>query len=68
MNIQEVMDTELLTVAPEITLREAAQRMSGRNVGAALLLDAAIGSYLGIIFSAACSTPSQRATTLMSGA
>ena len=49
MNIQEVMDTELLTIAPETTLREAAQRMSGRNVGAALLLDAAIGSYLGII-------------------
>ncbi len=49
MNIQEVMDTELLTIAPDTTLREAAQRMSGRNVGAALLLDAAIGSYLGII-------------------
>jgi CBS domain-containing protein len=49
MNIQEVMDTELLTIAPETTLREAAQRMSGRNVGAALLLDTAIGSYLGII-------------------
>jgi CBS domain-containing protein len=49
MNIQEVMDIELLTIAPETTLREAAQRMSGRNVGAALLLDAAIGSYLGII-------------------
>ena len=46
MNIQEVMDTELLTIAPEITLREAAQQMSGRNVGAALLLDAAIGSFL----------------------
>jgi CBS domain-containing protein len=49
MNIQDVMDTELLTIAPETTLREAAQRMSGRNVGAALLLDVAIGSYLGII-------------------
>jgi CBS domain-containing protein len=49
MNIQEVMDTELPTIAPETTLREAAQRMSGRNVGAALILDAAIGSYLGII-------------------
>jgi CBS domain-containing protein len=43
------MNTELLTIAPENTLREAAQRMSERNVGAALLLDAAIGSYLGII-------------------
>ncbi len=49
MNIQDVMNTELLTIAPENTLREAAQRMSERNVGAALLLDAAIGSYLGII-------------------
>jgi CBS domain-containing protein len=49
VNIQDVMNTELLTIAPENTLREAAQRMSERNVGAALLLDAAIGSYLGII-------------------
>ncbi len=49
MNIQEVMNAELLTIAPEITLREAAQRMSERNVGAALLLDTAIGSHLGII-------------------
>ncbi len=48
MTIQDVMNTELLTIAPETTLREAAQRMSERNVGAALLLDAAIGSYLGI--------------------
>jgi CBS domain-containing protein len=49
MNIQDVMDTELLTIAPETTLREAAQRMSERNVGAALLVDPAIGSYPGII-------------------
>ena len=48
MNIQDVMNTELLTIAPENTLREAAQRMSERNVGAALVLDAPIGSYLGI--------------------
>jgi len=49
MNIQDVMDTELLTIAPETTLREAAQRISERNVGAALLVDPAIGSYPGII-------------------
>jgi CBS domain-containing protein len=49
MNIQDVMNTDLLTVAPQSTLREAAQRMSGRNAGAAILIDAAIGSYLGII-------------------
>jgi CBS domain-containing protein len=49
MNIQDVMNTDLLTVAPESTLREAARRMSERNVGAALLVDAAIGSYPGII-------------------
>ncbi len=49
MNIQDVMNTDLLTVAPQSTLREAARRMSERNVGAALLVDPAIGSYLGII-------------------
>jgi CBS domain-containing protein len=49
MNIQDVMNTDLLTVAPQSTLREVAQRMSGRNAGAAILIDAAIGSYLGII-------------------
>ncbi len=49
MNVQDVMSTDFLTVAPECTLREAARRMSERNVGAALLVDAAIGSYPGII-------------------
>jgi CBS domain-containing protein len=49
MDIGEIMSTDLLTVAPEATLREAARRMSERNVGAALLVDPAIGSYPGII-------------------
>ena len=49
MNIQDVMNTNLLTVDPDSTLRAAAQRMSERNVGAALLVDAATGSYPGII-------------------
>ena len=48
MNIQDVMNADLLTVAPQSTLREAARLMSERNVGAALLVDPAIGSYLGI--------------------
>ena len=48
MNIQDVMNADLLTVAPQSTLREAARPMSERNVGAALLVDPAIGSYLGI--------------------
>ena len=48
MNIQDVMSTDVLTVAPQSTLREAARRMSERNVGAALLVDPAIGSYPGI--------------------
>jgi CBS domain-containing protein len=49
MNVGDIMSTDLLTVAPESTLREAARRMSERNVGAALLVDPAIGSYPGII-------------------
>ncbi len=49
MNIQDIMNTDLLTVAPESTLRAAARRMSERNVGMALLVDAAMGSYPGII-------------------
>ena len=48
MNIQDVMNTDVLTVAPQSTLREAARRMSERNVGAALLVNPAIGSYPGI--------------------
>jgi CBS domain-containing protein len=49
VNIQDVMNNDLLTVAPQSTLREAARRMSERNVGAALLVDPAIGFYPGII-------------------
>lgn len=49
MNVGDIMSTDLLTVAPESTLREAARRMSERNVGAALLVDPAMGSYPGII-------------------
>lgn len=49
MNVEDIMSTDLLTVAPEFTLREAARRMSERNVGAALLVDPAMGSYPGII-------------------
>ncbi len=43
------MNADILTVEPETTLREAARRMSERNVGAALLVDPAMGSYPGII-------------------
>ena len=49
MSIQDVMNTDLLIVAPQSTLREVARRMSERNVGAALLVDPAIGFYPGII-------------------
>ena len=48
MNIQDVMNTDLLTIAPQATLRDAARRMSERNAGAALLVDPAVGSYPGI--------------------
>ena len=48
MDIQDVMNTDLLTVAPQATLRDAARRMSERNAGAALLVDPAVGSYPGI--------------------
>ena len=49
MNVRDIMSTDLLPVAPESTLREAARRMSERNVGAALLVEPAIGFYPGII-------------------
>ena len=47
-NIQGVMNTDLLTVAPQATLRDAARRMSEWKAGAALLVDPAVGSYPGI--------------------
>ncbi|HVL98158.1 MAG TPA: CBS domain-containing protein [Egibacteraceae bacterium] len=39
MNIRENMSTVFLTVGPDHTLREAAQLMSQRNIGSALVLD-----------------------------
>jgi CBS domain-containing protein len=41
------MSRDLLTVAPEDTLGEAAERMAGRSVGAALVMDA--GRLVGIL-------------------
>jgi CBS domain-containing protein len=41
------MSRDLLTVAPEDTLAEAAEKMAGRNVGAALVMDA--GRLVGIL-------------------
>jgi CBS domain-containing protein len=49
MNIQDVMNADLLTVSPEATIREVAQRTSERNVGAALLVDSAVEGYPGIL-------------------
>jgi CBS domain-containing protein len=49
MNIQDVMNADLLTVSPEATIREVAQWMSERNVGAALLVDSAVEGYPGIL-------------------
>ena len=49
MNIKDVMNTDMLTVTSEATLREAAQQMSERNAGAALVVDPNRGSRPGII-------------------
>lgn len=49
MNVQDVMSAALLTVSPDSTLRAVAQRMSERNAGAALLVNASTGTYSGII-------------------
>jgi CBS domain-containing protein len=43
------MSAEMLAVESEVTLREAAQRMSERNSGAALVGNPAVGSLPGII-------------------
>ena len=48
MNIKDVMSTDMLNVNPENTLREAAQRMSERNAGAAIVADE-MGRRPGII-------------------
>lgn len=39
MHVRDAMTTEVLTIGPEHTLREAATRMSARRVGAAVVLD-----------------------------
>ena len=41
------MSRDLLTIAPEDTLGEAAEKMAGRSVGAALVMDA--GRLVGIL-------------------
>jgi CBS domain-containing protein len=46
-SLREVMSRDLLTVVPEDTLGEAAERMAGKNVGAALVMDA--GRLVGIL-------------------
>ncbi len=43
-HIQNIMDADILTVEPEATLREAAQLMSERNVGAAIVVDPTSGT------------------------
>jgi CBS domain-containing protein len=45
--VREVMSRDLLTVVPEDTLGEAAEKMAGRDVGAALVMDA--GRLVGIL-------------------
>ncbi|CAN5325739.1 CBS domain-containing protein [soil metagenome] len=49
MHIEDVMNADMLTVDSEATLREAAQRMSERNAGAALVVGPNIGTQPGII-------------------
>jgi CBS domain-containing protein len=39
MLVSDAMSTEVLTVGPNHTLREAAQKMSSRKVGAAVVMD-----------------------------
>jgi CBS domain-containing protein len=46
-SLRDVMSRDLLTVAPEDTLGEAAEKMAGRNVGAALVMD--LGRLVGIL-------------------
>jgi CBS domain-containing protein len=46
-SLREVMSRDLLTVLPEDTLGEAAAKMAGRGVGAALVMDA--GRLVGIL-------------------
>src|SRR5215218_2063253 len=46
-SLRDVMTRDLLIVAPEDTLGEAAEKMAGRSVGAALVMDA--GRLVGIL-------------------
>jgi CBS domain-containing protein len=46
-SLRDVMSRDLLTVAPEDTLGEAAEKMAGRGVGAALVMD--FGRLIGIL-------------------
>src|SRR3954467_3997505 len=39
MQVNDAMSTEVLTIGPTHTLREAAARMSSRRVGAAVVMD-----------------------------
>ena len=39
MQVRDAMSTDVLTIGPNHTLREAAMRMSTRKVGAAVVLD-----------------------------
>ena len=39
MLVRDAMSPEVLTIGPDHTLRDAAQRMSSRKVGAAVVLD-----------------------------
>ena len=45
--LRELMSRDLLTVVPEDTLGEAAEKMAGKGVGAALVMDA--GRLVGIL-------------------
>jgi CBS domain-containing protein len=45
--LRDVMSRDLLVVAPEDTLGEAAEKMAGRGVGAALVMD--FGRLIGIL-------------------
>ena len=40
MQVRDAMSSDVLTIGPDHTLRDAAKRMSGRRVGAAVVLDA----------------------------
>ena len=40
MQVRDAMSSDVLTIGPDHTLRDAARRMSSRRVGAAVVLDA----------------------------